>query len=82
MSKSTSAGPPVVSFSAGGGDDGGSLDEPEGGPSAGRRRAGPGLAAAAPRWKKFAKYRLDVDDKQDDRATEILLCDFSRPHMR
>eukprot|EP00980_Cylindrotheca_fusiformis_P002377 scaffold546_cov115-Cylindrotheca_fusiformis.AAC.6 len=30
----------------------------------------------------FIEYSLDVDPDQDDRATEIKLCNFSRPHMR
>lgn len=33
-------------------------------------------------WKKFAAYELEVDPDQDDRAREIQLCSFSRPHMR
>jgi hypothetical protein len=33
-------------------------------------------------WKKFAHYQIEVDDKQDDKAVEILLCSFARPHMR
>lgn len=33
-------------------------------------------------WKKYDEYALEVDPDQDDRATEIKLCNFSRPHMR
>jgi NNP family nitrate/nitrite transporter-like MFS transporter len=33
-------------------------------------------------WKKFAKYNLEVDPQQDDKAKELLLCSFARPHMR
>ena len=32
--------------------------------------------------KKYQTYVLDVDPEQDDRALEIKLCYFSRPHMR
>jgi hypothetical protein len=32
--------------------------------------------------KKFARYSLEVDEDQDDKATEILLCSAARPHMR
>jgi len=31
---------------------------------------------------KFATYALKVDPNQGDRAAEIKLCNFSRPHMR
>ncbi|CAJ1952957.1 unnamed protein product [Cylindrotheca closterium] len=33
-------------------------------------------------WKKYDSYALNVDPDQDDRATEIKLCSFARPHMR
>ncbi|CAJ1962843.1 unnamed protein product [Cylindrotheca closterium] len=33
-------------------------------------------------WKKYDKYPIEVDRLQDDKATEILLCNFERPHMR
>ena len=33
-------------------------------------------------WKKYQTYQLNVDPNQDDKATEIKLCNFSRPHMR
>jgi NNP family nitrate/nitrite transporter-like MFS transporter len=33
-------------------------------------------------WKKYEEYALEVDPDQEDRATEIKLCNFSRPHMR
>jgi NNP family nitrate/nitrite transporter-like MFS transporter len=36
----------------------------------------------APGYSRFATYDLDVDPKNDDKAVEILLCNFSRPHMR
>ena len=32
--------------------------------------------------KKYQTYKCQVDPDQDDRATEIKMCDFSRPHMR
>lgn len=32
--------------------------------------------------KKYQTYQLNVDPEQDDKATEIKLCNFSRPHMR
>jgi len=32
--------------------------------------------------KKYQTYKCKVDPDQDDKATEIKLCDFSRPHMR
>jgi len=33
-------------------------------------------------WKKYDSYALPIDPDQDDKATEIRLCNFSRPHMR
>ena len=33
-------------------------------------------------WKKYATYELDTDPDQDDKAREIRLCSFARPHMR
>ncbi|CAB9497981.1 affinity nitrate transporter 2 [Seminavis robusta] len=33
-------------------------------------------------WKKYPQYELDTDPNQDDKAREIRLCSFSRPHMR
>jgi NNP family nitrate/nitrite transporter-like MFS transporter len=33
-------------------------------------------------WKKYSEYSLDTDPEQEDRATEIKLCNFARPHMR
>jgi NNP family nitrate/nitrite transporter-like MFS transporter len=33
-------------------------------------------------WKKYDTYACNVDPDQDDKATEIKLCNFSRPHMR
>lgn len=33
-------------------------------------------------WKKYASYELEIDPAQDDKAREIQLCSFSRPHMR
>jgi hypothetical protein len=33
-------------------------------------------------WEKFSHYNIEVDEKQDDKAVEILLCSFARPHMR
>lgn len=37
---------------------------------------------SAPENKKYQTYHLAVDPDQDDKATEIKLCSFSRPHMR
>jgi MFS transporter, NNP family, nitrate/nitrite transporter len=34
------------------------------------------------RRKKYDTYYVEVDPDQDDRATEIKLCSFRRPHMR
>ncbi|CAB9496332.1 affinity nitrate transporter 2 [Seminavis robusta] len=39
-------------------------------------------SGAASNWKKYAHYDLEIDPEQDDKATEIRLCSFSRPHMR
>jgi len=33
-------------------------------------------------WKKYSKYQIDTDPDQDDKATEIKLMSFARPHMR
>eukprot|EP00977_Amphora_coffeiformis_P028208 scaffold34913_cov172-Amphora_coffeaeformis.AAC.4 len=33
-------------------------------------------------WKKYSEYSVVVDPDQDDKATEIKLCSFARPHMR
>ena len=33
-------------------------------------------------WKKYSEYHVNVDPDQDDKATEIKLCSFARPHMR
>jgi NNP family nitrate/nitrite transporter-like MFS transporter len=33
-------------------------------------------------WKKHNQYHVEVDPEQDDKAKEILLCSFERPHMR
>lgn len=32
--------------------------------------------------KKYQTYAIKVDPEQDDKATEIKLCSFARPHMR
>lgn len=32
--------------------------------------------------KKYQTYVLAVDPDQDDKASEIKLCSFARPHMR
>jgi sugar phosphate permease len=32
--------------------------------------------------RKYATYHIKVDPNQDDRAAEIKLCSFARPHMR
>eukprot|EP00521_Asterionellopsis_glacialis_P010965 CAMPEP_0195307144 /NCGR_PEP_ID=MMETSP0707-20130614/37566_1 /TAXON_ID=33640 /ORGANISM="Asterionellopsis glacialis, Strain CCMP134" /LENGTH=479 /DNA_ID=CAMNT_0040371391 /DNA_START=94 /DNA_END=1533 /DNA_ORIENTATION=- len=32
--------------------------------------------------KKYQTYAVNVDPDQDDKATEIKLCSFARPHMR
>ena len=41
----------------------------------------PELTACCHR-KKFQSYHLTVDPDQDDRASEIKLLSFARPHMR
>jgi len=33
-------------------------------------------------WKKYDTYVCATDPDQDDKASEIRLCNFSRPHMR
>jgi NNP family nitrate/nitrite transporter-like MFS transporter len=33
-------------------------------------------------WRKYSEYSIDTDPEQDDKATEIKLCSFARPHMR
>jgi NNP family nitrate/nitrite transporter-like MFS transporter len=33
-------------------------------------------------WKKYSEYSIKTDPDQDDKATEIKLCSFARPHMR
>jgi NNP family nitrate/nitrite transporter-like MFS transporter len=33
-------------------------------------------------WKKYDSYSLETDPDQDDKAKEIKLCNFARPHMR
>eukprot|EP00527_Entomoneis_sp_CCMP2396_P007132 CAMPEP_0198142418 /NCGR_PEP_ID=MMETSP1443-20131203/5207_1 /TAXON_ID=186043 /ORGANISM="Entomoneis sp., Strain CCMP2396" /LENGTH=526 /DNA_ID=CAMNT_0043805415 /DNA_START=199 /DNA_END=1779 /DNA_ORIENTATION=+ len=35
-------------------------------------------------WKKYdqAQYKIEVDENQNDKAKEIKLCSFARPHMR
>ena len=33
-------------------------------------------------WKKYTSYDLEVDPDQDDKAKEVNLCNFTRPHMR
>jgi MFS transporter, NNP family, nitrate/nitrite transporter len=33
-------------------------------------------------WKKYQTYACNIDPDQDDKSTEIKLCNFSRPHMR
>jgi NNP family nitrate/nitrite transporter-like MFS transporter len=33
-------------------------------------------------WKKYTEYHINTDPDQDDKATEIKLCSFARPHMR
>mmetsp|Transcript_30135 Transcript_30135/g.73228 ORF Transcript_30135/g.73228 Transcript_30135/m.73228 type:complete len:487 (+) Transcript_30135:288-1748(+) len=38
--------------------------------------------AAPAEYKKYSEYALTVDPDQDDKATVIRLCNFSRPHMR
>eukprot|EP00591_Stephanopyxis_turris_P009555 CAMPEP_0195526092 /NCGR_PEP_ID=MMETSP0794_2-20130614/26960_1 /TAXON_ID=515487 /ORGANISM="Stephanopyxis turris, Strain CCMP 815" /LENGTH=469 /DNA_ID=CAMNT_0040656707 /DNA_START=115 /DNA_END=1524 /DNA_ORIENTATION=- len=32
--------------------------------------------------KKYTEYPIDVDPEQDDKATQLKLCSFGRPHMR
>jgi NNP family nitrate/nitrite transporter-like MFS transporter len=33
-------------------------------------------------WKAYETYSVKVDPDQDDKASEIKLCNFKRPHMR
>jgi NNP family nitrate/nitrite transporter-like MFS transporter len=33
-------------------------------------------------WRKYSEYSINTDPDQDDKATEIKLCSFARPHMR
>jgi len=33
-------------------------------------------------WKKYSEYHISTDPDQDDKASEIKLCSFARPHMR
>jgi MFS transporter, NNP family, nitrate/nitrite transporter len=33
-------------------------------------------------WKKYSEYAVEVDPDQDDKATQIKMCSFARPHMR
>jgi len=33
-------------------------------------------------FSKYYPYQIEVDPAQDDKATEIKLCSFARPHMR
>jgi hypothetical protein len=33
-------------------------------------------------WRNYSGYSIDTDPEQDDKATEIKLCSFARPHMR
>jgi NNP family nitrate/nitrite transporter-like MFS transporter len=35
-----------------------------------------------PDYRKYDSYHVDTDPDQDDKANEIKLCNFSRPHMR
>jgi len=39
-------------------------------------------SGSAPEVKKYQTYYIKVDPDQDDKATEIKLCSFARPHMR
>ncbi|GAX22636.1 hypothetical protein FisN_17Lh128 [Fistulifera solaris] len=39
-------------------------------------------SGAATEWKKYSEYKINVDPDQDDKATEIKLFSFARPHMR
>jgi MFS transporter, NNP family, nitrate/nitrite transporter len=32
--------------------------------------------------KKYSEYSVKVDPNQDDKSTEIRICNFKRPHMR
>lgn len=40
------------------------------------------FSSKAPEIKKYQTYHIKVDPEQDDKATEIKLCSFARPHMR
>lgn len=33
-------------------------------------------------WSRYSSYAVKVDHDNDDKATEIKLCNFARPHMR
>jgi NNP family nitrate/nitrite transporter-like MFS transporter len=33
-------------------------------------------------WSKYSEYSIKTDPEQDDKATEMRLCSFARPHMR
>mmetsp|Transcript_30343 Transcript_30343/g.45268 ORF Transcript_30343/g.45268 Transcript_30343/m.45268 type:complete len:494 (-) Transcript_30343:174-1655(-) len=40
------------------------------------------VASGEAEIKKYQTYHVKVDPDQDDKATEIKLCNFGRPHMR
>mmetsp|Transcript_11195 Transcript_11195/g.16792 ORF Transcript_11195/g.16792 Transcript_11195/m.16792 type:complete len:91 (-) Transcript_11195:1548-1820(-) len=45
-------------------------------------QGGRGCIAAGDVSRKYAPYKLKVDEDQDDKATELKLNCFARPHMR
>jgi len=51
----------------------------ESAPIAGSRQVESGKPTS---WKKYPTYALEVDGEADDRATEIIMFNFERPHMR
>lgn len=40
------------------------------------------VQSGAAEVKKYQTYSLNVDPNQDDKATEVRLLNFKRPHMR
>lgn len=40
------------------------------------------VESGAAEIKKYQTYSINVDPNQDDKATEVRLLNFKRPHMR
>jgi len=55
---------------------------PAAGESGGDGGLGLSMRKLASGWSRYRRYDLEVDPKQDDKANEILICTFARPHMR